>query len=162
MNDTERLAALEATVAALEARDAEQQNQIAALTARDARRESEHVSLLASYSALATSREALRREADETMRLFSAYWDERISGWQQRLAMGGGDSEAMAALLPMLAKDMMEYVNRAIDHGLANLEVRIMERIATHLDRMHDVHKKLLDLHSAALDRIEALERRGR
>ncbi len=139
MTDTQRFAALEV--------------EIADLKRRDTRREAEHRNLLKTYEEMIAGREAMRRETDETMKLFKDYWDERIAGWQKRLAAGGGDDGEIAAMLREFAKDAGALVAEA----LAAQEARIMARVSSQFEKMAtaqgnigDAIERLLDAHAAA------------
>ena len=109
-NDTERLAALEAAQAALEA--------------RDARRESEHRNLLDTYNETIKSREALRRELEEDYTLLGKAFDDRIS---EILAARGGSSDA--DIRPLLLA-MAEAMTDAIAKGQQAV-VRLLESITS-------------------------------
>ncbi len=99
----------------------------------------------------------MRRQLESDYELLGKAFDARIDE-VMRVSTGGGGGEALAAVFPVFAKDMITFLHQGLDRQ----EVRIMERIVTHLDRMHDVHTTLVGLHDGALDRIEALEARAR
>ena len=124
--------------------------------ARLARIEREHSSLLLAFEALTAAREKQRSEADESMKLFKDYWDERIVGWTQRLATTDGSGDSMAALLPLLARDLVEFVNTALDKQQSHVERWVVDLFEKLLTNQSHVADKMLELHGATLVLIKA------
>jgi hypothetical protein len=126
MTDSERITALEAEVADLKA-------QMAALAARDARREREHRNLLAKWEELAQSGERQRTETAETMRLFSAYWDQRLARHPARPASASDDDERLLALFDAFAACMGEAMGDALNERETRIMLRVLDLFETWL-----------------------------
>jgi hypothetical protein len=72
-------------------RIADLEAQVAALTLRDARRESEHHNPLNIYDEVTASRESLRREVEKDYGLLGKSFDEL----SQRISHNGGDEPSL-------------------------------------------------------------------
>jgi hypothetical protein len=103
MNDNERITQLEM--------------EVAALVARDRRRESEHLSVLTSYTELAASRETLRHETDETLRLQTQYFDQRLA--ELSSIASGADPGTMLQTLAAAAELLKRHADVAKAHNSA-------------------------------------------
>jgi hypothetical protein len=133
----------------------ELEHELAELQARLQRVEREHGSLLNSYAKLAASREQLRSETDESMRLFSQYWDDRLGSVAMRCATDGGSDQPLAEAIGEFARDLSGIIRHALDEQ----EVRIMDRVAHLFEVTSTNHGRVIDALSRHLDQHVSVER---
>jgi hypothetical protein len=122
MSDTERIAALEA--------------ELAAVKRHIERVEREHVSLLESYAALAAGRERERHLLEQDYTLLGQAIDERITGLAQRIATDGCGDERVLGLLHAFARAIGEVTGEAMAERSHECETRIMDRVFSLFERL--------------------------
>lgn len=143
MKNDEKIAALEAAVAELKA--------------RDDRREREHRSVLAMIETLTGE---LRRDTDRTLEMQSQYYDTRIKGLADRLAATGDAPEStLMEIAKLLAEDTGNMFLRAVKVARDADEANAVAIVKALTEQFVAFQKSNIEGFTNLADRLEALER---